>query len=72
MNYPKKVKVNAQYFHNLDEDTLKYMNDLWDQLKVESDSSAAVYIALAVLVVGVGAFLALKIAKKKKMEKMYR
>ena len=68
----EEVKANAQYFHNLDEDTLKYMNDLWDQLKVESDSSAAVYIALAVLVVGVGAFLALKIAKKKKMEKMYR
>ncbi|MCQ2426169.1 MAG: spermidine/putrescine ABC transporter substrate-binding protein [Lachnospiraceae bacterium] len=67
----EEVKANAQYFHNLDEDTLKYMNDLWDQLKVESESSAAVYIALAVLVLGVGAFLALKISKKKKMEKMY-
>ena len=71
--YPsEEVKARGQYFHNLSEETLTYMNDLWDQLKVESDSNAAVYIALAVLVVGIAAFLWLKISKKKKMEKMYK
>lgn len=31
---PESTKQNAQYFHNLDPDTLKLINDLWSQLKL--------------------------------------
>lgn len=33
--YPsQEVKANAQYFHNLDAETLKLLNDLWSELKL--------------------------------------
>jgi spermidine/putrescine transport system substrate-binding protein len=37
--YPsEEVKVNAQYFHNLDSDTLILLNDLWSELKLYQPS----------------------------------
>lgn len=67
--YPApEVIENTQYYHNLDEDTLKYMNDLWDSLKIgggESDPTAVI-IAAVVVVAAVGLIALLRVRKKKR------
>lgn len=67
--YPSaEVMENTQYYHNLDENTLKYMNDLWDSLKIDSgeSSNAAAVIAVAAGVAAVVLIVVLRVRKKKR------
>ncbi|MDD6799697.1 MAG: spermidine/putrescine ABC transporter substrate-binding protein [Firmicutes bacterium] len=50
--YPsEEIKSNSEYFHNLPQETLSYMSDLWDGLKIGGLNSAYLYIALTAVVV---------------------
>jgi spermidine/putrescine transport system substrate-binding protein len=67
--YPsEEVMENTQYYHNLDEDTLKYMNDLWDTLKIDGGESngTAIVIALVAVAAAAGLIVFLRIRKKKR------
>lgn len=70
--YPSAEKqANTQYFHNMDESTLKYMNDLWDQLKVGGYNSTAIYLSLLFFVLAIAFILFLRRKRKKNRAKLY-
>jgi len=67
--YPSaEVMANTQYYHNLDEDTLRYMNELWDSLKIGGDegNTTAAVVAVAAVALAVGLIVFLRIRKKKR------
>ncbi len=67
--YPDaSVIENSQFYHNLDEDTLKYMNDLWNSLKIDGgqDNTSAIIIACVFTVCALGLIVALRIRRKRR------
>ncbi|MGN0538728.1 MAG: PotD/PotF family extracellular solute-binding protein [Candidatus Fimenecus sp.] len=67
--YPEEV-ANAQEFHNLPNDTLQYMNNLWMKVKGENDTSglyAAFFSAIGVVAV----ITVITVVRKKRMKKYY-
>lgn len=71
VNPSAEIVEKAQFYHNLDEDTIQYMNGLWDQLKVgEESSSSTIWIVIGAVVLVAAVLVWLKLRKKKK-EKMY-
>ena len=68
--YPTET-VETSFYHNLDADTLSAVNELWEQLKIESSVGNGVYIiagAIIILCAGYFAFLGFR---KKKRSKYY-
>ena len=65
--YPSaEVKANTTYFHNLPQDTLEYMTNKWDALKIGGSNSLVIYISLIAVVLVVIAVFVLRAVKKKK------
>lgn len=63
---PEEVKANTEYFHNLPKETLEYMTQKWNELKIGGSNNITIYIGLlAVVVIGVAAFVFRAIKKKK-------
>ena len=64
-----KENYNVMSYHNLDSETLKLVNNLWEELKISSATGETVYI-LAVLIIaaiaGYGVFHALRKRKRAK------
>lgn len=63
---PADMRLETQYFHNLPQDTLTLMTDLFNDLKIEGGSYTGVYIALAVAVVLIIVFFVYSGVKKKR------
>ncbi len=70
--YPDEEDMpKTQYYHNLDQETLSLMSDLWSGLKIEGTSNTAVYLKLGITA-GIGLIaIILTTIKKKKREKLY-
>ncbi len=68
--YPT-AEVETSFYHTLDDDTLVYVNGLWEQLKIETSMGAGIYIMTALIVLllaGIFAFLGIR---KKKRSRYY-
>ncbi|MBQ7661498.1 MAG: ABC transporter substrate-binding protein [Clostridia bacterium] len=70
---------NAMSYHNLNPETLKLVNDLWEDLKISGDESGAgganylstALVAALVIVAALAAWLIISKIQKSKREKMY-
>ncbi len=70
--YPDESAMpKTQIFELLDEDTQLYMNEKWNEVKIESGNNTGVYIALAVVAALVVVFAVVKIVRGKKRKAMY-
>ena len=62
----------TEYYHNFkDENVLKMINDLWEELKIESTSDVPVYVTCIVMVCAIVAFFAFKFVRQYKRQKYY-
>ncbi len=59
------------YFHDLPDDTRNLMNDLWEELKIDSEKGVAVYIICGVIVVALAALIVVMVIRKKKNSEAY-
>lgn len=57
---------NMKYFHDLPDDTRKLMNDLWEDLKIDSGRSYVIYIVFGLIAAAVIAIVIIMIVRKKK------
>ena len=56
-----------EYFHDLPDDTRNLMNDLWEDLKIDSGKSALVYVVFGIIAAAaIIVIIILVIVKKKK------
>ena len=68
---------NAMSYHNLDQSTLKLVNDLWEDLKISGEGgSGASYLSVAIIaaiaiVAALAAWLVISKVQMKKREKLY-
>lgn len=70
--YPDESAMpKTQIFELLDEDMQLYMNEKWNEVKIESSNNTGVYIALAVVAALVAVFAVIKIVRGKKRKAMY-
>ena len=70
--YPaEEDKPRTEYFHNLEPETLMLMTSLWDNLKIEGNDDASIYIGLISFCVIVIVYAVYRTIKKKKRESMY-
>jgi len=60
-----------EYFHDLPDDTRNLMNDLWEDLKIDSEKGVAVYIICGVIVAVLAVVIAVVLIKKKKNSESY-
>lgn len=60
-----------EYFHDLPDNTRKLMNDLWEELKIENDKGAAIYIIGGVIILAVIVIAVIVVINKKKKAKAY-
>lgn len=59
------------YFHDLPDDTRNLMNDLWEELKIDSDKGVAIYIICGVIVAALAALIVVMVIRKKKNSEAY-
>lgn len=70
--YPDEAdKPKTQYFHNLEPETLMLMTSLWDNLKIEGNDDASIYVGLISFCALVTAYAVYRKIRKKKRESMY-
>lgn len=69
--YPELDEYPVYYFHNLDSETLDYVNSLWEQLKIESAGDLGIYISAGAIVSVIAATSIFLFVRKKKREKHY-
>lgn len=64
--YPE-TSVFTSYYYTLDPDTLNLVNDLWEELKIESTQGATIYyIAGGIVLICAAIFIALFVRKKRR------
>ena len=62
----------TEYYHNfMDENVLKLINELWEELKIESTSDVPVYVTCIVMVCAIVAFFTFKFVRQYKRQKYY-
>ncbi|MBE6609768.1 MAG: spermidine/putrescine ABC transporter substrate-binding protein [Ruminococcaceae bacterium] len=61
----------TEYYHNFDEDMLKLINDLWEELKIESTSDVPVYITCVVIAAAIAVFFTVRAITQYKRRKYY-
>jgi spermidine/putrescine transport system substrate-binding protein len=59
------------YFHDLPDDTRNLMNDLSEELTIDSDKGVAIYIICGVIVVALAALIVVMVIRKKKNSEAY-
>ena len=59
-------EIPTTFYKNLPADKLILLNNLWEELKIESSVGTEIYIACAVLVVALAGFIAFMVIRKKK------
>lgn len=69
--YPEAGTVKSDIFEGLDNETLQYMTDLWNDVKVEKTTMLDAYIGLGSFTVVAVIFGIASAVKKKKREAMY-
>ncbi len=69
--YPDTDAMPFYYFENLDTETLRYSNSLWEKLKVESSSGTGIYVFAAIIVLGCIVFAVFLAIKKRILRKYY-
>ena len=69
--YPENVEFLTSYFKNQSSETRSYMNNLWEDLKIESSFGGWIYIACAVIVVMLAAWAIFSSIRKKNRAKKY-
>ena len=61
-----------QYYHSLPAKTLGLMNDLWEDLKLQSNISTSIYVICAVIVVALVTIFVVRFIIKKKRESSFK
>lgn len=61
-----------QYYHSLPAKTLSLMNDLWEDLKLQSNISTSIYVICAVIVVALVTIFVVRFIIKKKRESSFK
>ena len=63
--------VKSQAYLNLAPDKLTLLNDLWEELKVESSIGKGIYICCAVILAALVAFIVYTVLRKRRWAKLY-
>lgn len=73
--YPEGFSFSEQYnklsYHNLDDDTLRLVNELWEELKISSATGEGVYWLAVAIIVSLLAYWVYHTIRKKKRERYY-
>ena len=73
--YPDGFDFNENYnkmsYHNLDSETLKLVNNLWEELKISSATGETVYVLAVVIIVALVAYAIFHTVRKRKRAKYY-
>lgn len=59
---------NMEFFYNLPQDKLMLMNDLWEELKIESNIGTEIYVICGIIILALVALLVYNIVKKKRRQ----
>ena len=62
----------AEYYHNLSPEQLERVNELWEELKIESPISTSIIVLAAVIVASLVAFLVFFALRKRRRKKLVR
>lgn len=62
----------AEYYHNLSPEQLERVNELWEELKIESPISTSIIVLAAVIVAALVAFLVFFALRKRRRKKLVR
>ncbi len=63
--YPTTLDIKTSFYENLDTDTLKLQNSLWEELKIESAVNPIIYVLGGILVLLLIAFFIYRAVTKK-------
>lgn len=63
--------IETEYYHNLPAEQLQMVNDLWEELKIESSVNMMVIVIAAAVVVVLIALVVMGVLKKRKRRKIY-
>ena len=66
-----KENYNKMSYHNLDSETLKLVNHLWEELKISSATGSTVYVLAVVIIVAVVGYSIFHAIRKRKRAKYY-
>jgi spermidine/putrescine transport system substrate-binding protein len=64
--YSDTSNMNVCYYQNLPADTLVMVNNLWEELKVDSSTGNGIYIICGIIVLAGASLIAYKVIQKKK------
>ncbi len=64
--YSDTSSMNVSYYHNLPADTLVMVNNLWEELKVDSSTGNGIYIICGIIVLAGASLITYKVIQKKK------
>lgn len=71
--YPENFDFAAEYdkncYKNLPSETLAMINELWEELKIDSGFGSGIYVACVVIIAVIAFFVVSSIVKKKRREK---
>ncbi|MBO4422176.1 MAG: spermidine/putrescine ABC transporter substrate-binding protein [Clostridia bacterium] len=57
---------SMEFYHDLPDDTRKLLNDLWEELKIESDIGIAIYVICGIIIAGLAAFFIARFVIKRR------
>ena len=63
--------MKSQAYLNLAPDKLTLLNDLWEELKVESSIGKGIYICCAVILAALVALIVYTVLRKRRWAKLY-
>lgn len=70
--YDDFFEIKAEYYHNLSPERLERINDLWEELKIESPISTSIIVLAVVIVTSLAAFLIFYFVRKRMRKKLVR
>ena len=70
--YNDIFNIKTEYYHNLSPEQLERVNELWEELKIESPISTSIIVLAAVIVASLVAFLVFFALRKRRRKKLVR
>ena len=64
--------IKTEYYYNLSPEQLERVNELWEELKIESPISTSIIVLAAAIVAALVAFLVFFALRKRRRKKLVR
>ncbi len=70
--YDDFFEIKSEYYYNLPPEQLEQINELWEELKIESPISTSIIVLAVVIVASLAAFLVFFFIRRRKRKKLVR